>query len=287
MSVRLRIKWLWVRFSLKDLQDLCKLNVETEFQHSFYTSPQIDSTKDNRSRGMKTIGINVRAVNSFRSIGVSYTPLTKLCGFLNMPPPMTKNAYDDLSYSIEVASLSGGEKYVRCCRYTTWNRANRRCLSFCRWYVAEKRFLVNTWGSDSYFYWQWESFRCSYSSKSCKGCTSVKKIASSEPACYETWKLSHNCNHNYTDFSPGMETAGATKIFSSSKEKHELYYTSFYRDGDSQAYPAVKDICRPSEPIKTFDCVGHYQKRVASRLCNMKKKTQKDWEKKENSLMIK
>ena len=37
-----------------------------------------------------------------------------------------------------------------------------------------------------------------------------------------------------------METAGASKIFSSLKEKHGLYYTSFYGDGDSSAYPAVK-----------------------------------------------
>ena len=71
-----------------------------------------------------------------------------------------------------------------------------------------------------------------------------------------------------------METAGATKIFSSSKEKHGLYYTSFYGDGDSKAYPAVKDIYGPSKPGKTFECHGHYQKRVDSRLRNLKKKNQ-------------
>ena len=27
-----------------------------------------------------------------------------LCDFLKIPPPMTKNAYDDLSYSIKIAS---------------------------------------------------------------------------------------------------------------------------------------------------------------------------------------
>ena len=43
---------------------------------------------------MKTMEINVRAVYSFQSIGVGHTSLTKLCGFLNMAPPMTKNAYD-------------------------------------------------------------------------------------------------------------------------------------------------------------------------------------------------
>ena len=69
--------------------------------------------------------------------------------------------------------------------------------------------------------------------------------------------LSHNCNLNYTGSSSGMETAGATKIFGSLKEKHGLYYTSFYGDFDNKAHPAVKDIYCPTKPIKKFECVGH------------------------------
>ena len=68
-----------------------------------------------------------------------------------------------------------------------------------------------------------------------------------------------------------METAGATNIFSLSKEKHRLYYISFCGDGDSKAYPAVKDIYVPTKPIKKFEYVGHYQKWVGSRLRNLKK----------------
>ena len=33
---------------------------DCEFKHSFYTSSQIDNTKDNRSKGMKTMEINFR-----------------------------------------------------------------------------------------------------------------------------------------------------------------------------------------------------------------------------------
>ena len=50
-----------------------------------------------------------------------------------------------------------------------------------------------------------------------------------------------------------MEIAGATKIFNSSKENHGLYYTFFYGDGDSKAYPAVKDIYGPNKLIKKFE----------------------------------
>ena len=132
-------------------------------------------------------------------------------------------------------------------------------------------------------------------SKSCKDCAYPKKIASSDPAGYETWKLFHNCNVNYAGSSSGMETAGPTEIFSSSKETHGLYFTSYYGDHDSKAYPAVKDIYGPNKPIKKFECVDHYQKGVGSRLCNLKKKNKqtnkqtktKGLEEKKNSLILK
>ena len=50
-------------------------------------------------------------------------------------------------------------------------------------------------------------------------------------------------------FPPGIQTAGANKIFSSSKEKHGRYYTSFYGHSDSKACPAVKDIYGPTKLI--------------------------------------
>ena len=228
---------------------------------------------------MKTMEINVRAVYGFRSIGVGHAPLTKFCGFLNMLPPMTKHAYDGLSYSIKVASNQVVEKSVS--DAATRLRGTKK---------------ISDGGVSVDGTWQKKGFSSTIGivtaisidsgkvldvtilSKSCKGCTSMKKIISSDLASYETWKLSHNCNLNYTGSSPGMETAGATKAFSLSKERHRLYYTSFYRDSDSKAYPAAKEIYSPTKPIKRFECVGHYQKRVGSMLHNLKKKTQKDWE---------
>ena len=56
-----------------------------------------------------------------------------------------------------------------------------------------------------------------------------KKIATSDPARYETWKLSHNCNLNFTGSSPGMETGGATKTFSSSKRSMD-YITLLFME---------------------------------------------------------
>ena len=108
--------------------------------------------------------------------------------------------------------------------------------------------------------------RCSYSFQIMQRLRiSEKKLPLSDPAGYETWKLFHNCYVNYAGSSSGMETAGATEIFSSSKETHGLYYTFYYGDHDSKAYPAVKDIYGPNKPIKKFECVDHYQKRWSVR----------------------
>ena len=57
-----------------------------ELKHSFYTLPQINSSKHNCSREMKTMQINGRAVYGFQSIEIGLTPVTKLCDFLNIPP---------------------------------------------------------------------------------------------------------------------------------------------------------------------------------------------------------
>ena len=42
--------------------------------------------------------------------------------------------------------------------------------------------------------------------------------------------------------------------------------TSFYGDGESKSYTAVKDFYGPSKPVQKFECIGHYQKRIGCRL---------------------
>ena len=59
---------------------------------------------------MKTMEVNLRAVYGFRSIGVGYSLIAKLCGYLDMPAPMNKNAYGDLSNTVKLASKEIAEK---------------------------------------------------------------------------------------------------------------------------------------------------------------------------------
>ena len=69
----------------------------------------------------------------------------------------------------------------------------------------------------------------------------------------------------------GMETEGAKRVFTRSIDKHKVRYVEYLGDGDSKSYVNVEDVNEGIE-IKKLECVGYYQKRVGTRLRNLKKK---------------
>ena len=79
-------------------------------------------------------------------------------------------------------------------------------------------------------------------SKSCKGCTNITSFEKTNPDQFNLLKASNNCQLNYHGSSPNMEKVGAIKFFNRSLEKYNLYYTSFYGDGDSKAFASVQNI---------------------------------------------
>lgn len=249
--------------------------IECKFKHGFYTSPKIITSKDKKKRGMHTMEINTRAVYGFRSIGVGHASLTKLCGKLNMPPPMSQSSYNYTANLIKSACKNIAEKSMS--EAASRLRKNKS--------VADVGVSVD--GT-----WQRKGFSSTLGvitaisvdigkvldvailSKSCKGCTKMKKVVKSNPKLYERWKLTHRCNLNHKGSSPAMEQAGAKLIFERSIAKHNLCYTSFYGDGDSKAYPAVIDTYeKQKKKIEKMECIGHYQKRVGCRLRKLKQTT--------------
>ena len=70
------------------------------FCHENYTT----KTLTNSDKGMQPFGINMRCVYTMARCGVGHTGLEKLCGFMNMPPPMVRKLFDKLSNNICAAS---------------------------------------------------------------------------------------------------------------------------------------------------------------------------------------
>ena len=54
--------------------------------------------------------VNLRAVVVCKLLGVGYTPLKKLCCYLNMPEPMSSDDYDNISKTVKDVTKVVAEK---------------------------------------------------------------------------------------------------------------------------------------------------------------------------------
>jgi hypothetical protein len=81
----------------------------------------------------------------------------------------------------------------------------------------------------------------------------------------------HSCTANYRGSSGGMEVQGATEIFRRSLPTYNVRYTKYLGDGDSKGFDAVQEMKPYGEtPVEKLECVGHIQKRMGTRLRNLK-----------------
>ncbi|GFU66845.1 uncharacterized protein TNCV_894811 [Trichonephila clavipes] len=104
-------------------------------------------------------------------------------------------------------------------------------------------------------------------SQYCRVCTKTEKTSGFSKKCV----VSHFCK-NHKGSASNMETVGAYRIFERSEANRSLRYTSYYGGGDSKAFNNVKDIYGYDSVVK-YECIGHVQKRVGSRLRKLKKST--------------
>ena len=61
----------------------------------------------------------------------------------------------------------------------------------------------------------------------------MQAIKAIDPQAYGKLNAAHKCGLNCKGSSPAIGTVRAEKIFKQSVTKRNLYYTSFYVDGDS------------------------------------------------------
>lgn len=86
-----------------------------------------------------------------------------------------------------------------------------------------------------------------------------------------------------------MEVNAINEMFSSSEEKFGVRYVDYIGDGDSKTYKSILTLNPYGEdcPVKKSECVGHIQKRMGTRLRNIKKKEKLGGKGKLTDLVIK
>ena len=67
-----------------------------------------------------------------------------------------------------------------------------------------------------------------------------------------------------------MENEGTVEIFKRSVQRNKLRYIHFYGDGDTKSFSSVKHIY-PGRTVTKFECIGHVQKRMGTRLRKLSK----------------
>ena len=107
-------------------------------------------------------------------------------------------------------------------------------------------------------------------------CMTCSKHDSSSPD-FEKWYSSHKevCDINHSGSSSSMETEAAIEMFLRSIDKHELMYSTFVGDGDSDCFGSVKEACEKFSHeyiVVKEECIGHVQKRLGSALREYKRK---------------
>lgn len=113
-------------------------------------------------------------------------------------------------------------------------------------------------------------------SKYCKSCEHWQK--NTDSAEYEKWFNSHQevCQANHSDSAGKMEVDAVLEMFQRSESLYDTRYINYIGDGDSKTYKGIVDG-KPYNDLTLLKkkCVGHVQKRMGSRLRNLKKENKK------------
>ncbi|GFV90564.1 uncharacterized protein TNCV_2222801 [Trichonephila clavipes] len=96
-------------------------------------------------------------------------------------------------------------------------------------------------------------------SKWCRNCNTSKSSGKSKHV------KKHQCSCNHQGSAGSMESVEAYRLFERSHETRKREYVEFYGDGDSKGHLAVKDIYG-IDRVRKYECIGHIQKRVGSKL---------------------
>ena len=265
---------------LQNKKGLCYLFilecVHCEWSYNMDTSKQSDPRE--ARQGRPNYEINTRVIIAFREIGRGFSAMETFCGFMNIPSPMSKSTFADKFSLLHDA-------YVSVSQTSMYNasldvRKKIQGDGFKIDSPSDTDISVDgTWQRRGYASMNGvvtaisqENGKCidvQVMSKMCKACQVWEKR--DDPINYENFKVNHDCPINHVGSSGSMESKGAVEIFKRSLRVNNLRYKTYVGDGDTSSHQAVVDS-RPYHNLvpEKAECIGHVQKRVGTRLRNLK-----------------
>jgi hypothetical protein len=227
--------------------------------------------------------INRRAAFAMRCIGCDFGELKTFCGIMDLPPPVHKSSQKAINKTLHTAATTVQIKSMMNAADLEYSLAEEIPDTHSRDIDASHDGTWMTPGHSSKVgvtvtvgYKTGKVIDTEALSKVCKGCEYWEKQDHTTDK-YKEWKDHHDddCTLTHEGSSGSMEAAGLVAIYGRSEEFYNLRYTGFIGDGDVNAH---KKVCEsepygPETNITKLECVGHVQKRLGTRLRNLKKKS--------------
>lgn len=230
---------------------------------------------------MKYFDINRKSVLAMRVTGRAREALTKICGILDVPPPVSRHSFLQHSDHLHEAAKQIAHDSMRAAATQLLDDGGNAPVNIAvttdgTWM---KRGFTSLYGVQTCISWDSQKvIDVEILSKHCSLCESwstKQRQGKVSAADYDAWRVEHldDCQINTTVSSPGMETEAVKKIWSRSLEQYNLRYTSYIGDGDSKGHAAVQDMKVYGDvTVEKEECVGHVQKRIGKNLRDLKQR---------------
>lgn len=184
--------------------------------------------------------VNRRSVYAAASLGLGHKGHSQFCAFLNMPPPVHHDSYQMHLKQISEASVAHAEENMKSAvshlkstlkysgeRMTTKN--DEACVDVgvsCdgSWHRRGFSSFVGTTGTTAAISLETgQVLDYEILNKVCYECRHWKNVPDSNPK-KKAWADKHSqvCPINYSGSAPGMEAAGACRMWQRSEEKNRL-----------------------------------------------------------------
>ncbi|XP_011859766.1 PREDICTED: uncharacterized protein LOC105557195 [Vollenhovia emeryi] len=224
----------------------------------------------------KAYDINKRIVFAFRLLGIGLRGIEKFCGIMDLPKMIYHSFYDTVIENICTAAESvcnvSMENAVKEEQKLTTEMGKGPGLTVSGDGTWRKRGFSSHYGVSTIIgHYSGKVIDLIIKSSYCKACEYWSKTLGTVE--YELWKENHEeeCSNNHEGSSGKMEVDSIIEMFSRSIQKYNVCYTNYIGDGDSKTYKAIVDANPYEEKVIKKECIGHVQKRMGTRLRNVKK----------------
>ena len=214
--------------------------------------------------------INRRIVFAMRLLGVGRDGINLFCGIMDIGQGLSKSMYDLVVGHIHTATKTVFDSLCQKAVHEEKEETEKKGRSPTNLKVSgdgswKKRGFTSLFGVTTLIgYYSGKVVDLVVKSSYCQACTIWRQKEATEE--YAEWYEDHKeeCSSNHEGSAGKMEVDSITEMFSTSEEKYGVKYGNHIGDGDSKTFKAVLDL----KPY-VADC--HVEKRMGSRLRNVKK----------------